>query len=97
MSIIKYLGIIIDQNGRRPDPEKVKAIKEMPSPTNVRTIKSFLSMINYYHQFIAELYNLRAPLNRLLTKDTKWCWSEACQNSFQKIKDIHLSDLSLTH
>ena len=77
--------------------KKLKLSRKCPPPTNVQTLQSFLGMINYYHQFIPELYNLRAPLNRLLTKDTKWCWSEACQNSFQKIKNILLSDLSLTH
>ena len=49
MSSIKYLGTVIDQNGRHPDPEKVKAIQEVPSPTNVQTLHSFLGMINYYH------------------------------------------------
>ena len=33
-SEIKFLGQVIDQNGVRPDPQKVKAITEIPQPSN---------------------------------------------------------------
>uniref|UniRef100_A0A914CW25 RNA-directed DNA polymerase n=1 Tax=Acrobeloides nanus TaxID=290746 RepID=A0A914CW25_9BILA len=32
---VRYLGHIIDADGRRPDPEKIKAINDMPPPTNL--------------------------------------------------------------
>ena len=35
MNKIKYLGQIIDKNGRRPDPVRASAIKDMPAPKNV--------------------------------------------------------------
>ena len=38
----------------------------------------------------------RAPLNKLLKKDSKWNWSTEYQTAFKKIK-ILTSDLSLTH
>ncbi|KAL3069993.1 hypothetical protein niasHS_017282 [Heterodera schachtii] len=41
---IKYLGFVIDKNGRRPDASKIKAITEMPAPTNISTLRSFLGM-----------------------------------------------------
>ena len=34
---IKYLGHIIDKDGRRPDPYRATAIKDMPVPDNVQT------------------------------------------------------------
>src|SRR5699024_8220987 len=42
MKQIKYLGFILDKNGRRPDPMKVKPILTMPEPTDVGTLRSFL-------------------------------------------------------
>lgn len=55
MKQVKYLGFIIDANGRRPDPEKISAICQMPEPTNIATVRSFLGMLNYYGQFIKEM------------------------------------------
>ena len=37
---IRYLGQIIDAKGRKPDPSKSSARKNMPTPTNVSTLHS---------------------------------------------------------
>lgn len=55
---LKYLGFIIDCEGRRPDPEKIDAIVRMSPLTDVSTLRSFLGMINYYGQFIKEMREL---------------------------------------
>ena len=65
---IEYLGHIIDKNGLHPSPEKVKAIAEAPTPTNVTELKSFLGLINYYNKFLSNLSMLLSPLYRLLKK-----------------------------
>ena len=39
---IKYLGHIINRDGRRPDPERANAIRDMPAPDNVQALQSFL-------------------------------------------------------
>ncbi|XP_058828544.1 uncharacterized protein LOC131688354 [Topomyia yanbarensis] len=39
---IKYVGHLLDRNGLRPDPSKVQAINEMPPPTDVSGVRSFL-------------------------------------------------------
>ena len=39
---IKYLGKIIDEKGRRPDPTHANTIKNMPAPTNLSSLQSFL-------------------------------------------------------
>ena len=38
MNKIKYLGHMIDKDGRRPDPERATDIKDMPAPDNVMTL-----------------------------------------------------------
>ena len=68
MKKIKYLGHIIDKDGRRPDPERATAIKDMPASDNVTTLQSFLGFANYYQSFIKNLHDLRVPLNELLKK-----------------------------
>src|SRR5436190_16472263 len=35
-----YLGHIISENGIQPDPSKLKAIREFPTPTKVKNVQS---------------------------------------------------------
>ena len=94
---IKYLGFIINKQGRKPDPEKTKAIIEMKQPTNIGELRAFLGMINFYNSFVPDMATLREPLNALLKKDTTFQWNEECENAFRKTKEILQSDLLLTH
>lgn len=94
---VHYLGFIIDRHGRRPDPSKTAVICTMPEPKNISTLRSFLGMLSYYGQFISEMRRLRAPMDRLLTKDAKWTWNAECQKSFDRAKVILQSNLLLTH
>ena len=86
MKKIKYLGHIIDKDGRYPDPKRGTAIKDMPAPDNVKTLQSFLGLANYYQNVIKNLHDLCTPLNKLLKKDKKWRWMLECQTAFTKLK-----------
>ncbi|XP_062553858.1 uncharacterized protein K02A2.6-like [Armigeres subalbatus] len=97
MSEIKYLGLIVDSQGIRPDPEKVRAISEMSAPHDVTTLRSFLGAVNYYSKFVRGMHKLREPMDALLKKDVRWYWSPACQQSFNQFKRILQSNLLLTH
>lgn len=94
---IKYLGFIVDEQGRRPDSTKIAAIKDIPIPRNKSELQAFLGLVNYYNSFVPRMHSLRAPLNELLRKDVKWTWSQSCQQAFNDIKSILSSDLLLTH
>ncbi|KAA3675726.1 uncharacterized protein DEA37_0006214 [Paragonimus westermani] len=97
LSNIRYLGSIIDETGRRPDPDKIAAIATLPVPKDKTTLQSFLGLVNYYNNFVPNMHDLRAPLNKLLQINSEWVWSNACQSSFERIKQVLLSDLLLTH
>lgn len=81
---IKYLGVIIDRSGRRPDPEKIATIVQMLAPTDVNTLRSFIGMVAYYGKFIPNMRELRSPLDKLLIKDAKWNWSKECEVAFKR-------------
>ncbi|CAH8430770.1 unnamed protein product [Dicrocoelium dendriticum] len=97
MKCVKYLGFIIDKDGRRPDPSNISAIRQMPPPDNVAKLRSFLGLISHYSSFVPEMHRLRGPLNELLVKDRKFVWSPECQAAFDNVKSILCSDLLLTH
>ena len=69
----------------------------MPILDNVTKLQSFLGLANYYNLYIPKMHKLRAPLNKLLSKNKKWRWTKECDNAFDKIKKCLLSDLALAH
>ena len=84
---IKYLGFMVDGYGISPDPEKIFAIKNYPTPTNIKQIRQFLASVGFYRNMISDFAELAAPLSDLLRKNVKWQWSDACQSSFEALRD----------
>lgn len=83
---VLFLGHILSRDGINPNPEKIKAIVEAPSPENTTQLKSFVGLVNYYSKFVAELSVMLRPFYDLLKKGAKWEWSEDCQRTFEKCK-----------
>jgi hypothetical protein len=48
---------------------KVVAILEMPNPTNVHTLRSFIRLCNYYRIYVQDFSIIAHPLYALLKKD----------------------------
>ena len=76
--------------GVKPDPQKVKAIKEFPTPKNTTDVKSFLGLAGYYRKFIQQFNKMAKPLNDLLKKGNAWQWEQ------EQIESFHLLQTALT-
>lgn len=94
---VVYLGHKIDRNGLHPTDEKVTAIQDAPSPTNVKELRSWLGLLNYYGRFLRNLSTTLAPLHILLRKETKWRWENEQVRAFQAAKDLLQSESLLVH
>lgn len=68
---VTFLGYSISERGTRPLDSKVQAIKDFPAPTNVRQLRRFLGMLNFYRRFLPQAAKTQAPLNALLTGAVK--------------------------
>ena len=87
---IKFYGLIWDENGSHPDPEKRDKIKSKPIPANREELQQFLGMIQYLSLFIPKLSSKTAPLRSLRKKDTEYQWNETVNIAFQNLEDhIH--------
>ena len=69
---VDYLGHIVGINGVKPDPAKIKAIKEWKQPKNVKELRSFLGLVGYYRRFIQDFSEIAAPLTNLTRKMTPY-------------------------
>ncbi|XP_051170097.1 uncharacterized protein LOC127287306 [Leptopilina boulardi] len=84
---VTYLGHVITQDGVKPDPKKVEAVKKFPRPKTQRNIKQFLGLAGYYRKFIKDFSTIAKPLSYLLKKDVKFRWTEAQDEAFNKLKN----------
>ena len=68
---LPFLGTLVGVDGCRPDPEKTKAIADMPLPANVHHLRRFLGMASYYRRYIPGFADIAQPLYELAKKNAK--------------------------
>jgi hypothetical protein len=73
------------------DKVKIEVIEQLPPPTNVKGIHSFLGHAGFYQRFIQNLSQFARPLMHLLTKDAMFIFTEECLQSFHTLKKALIS------
>ncbi len=69
---IVYFGHKILPNGIMTHWAKVVTILEMPNPTDVHILRSFIRLCNYYRIYVQDFSTIAHPLYALLKKDVAW-------------------------
>ena len=54
--------------GCKPSDTKVKAITEMPQPTILKDLQTFLGMVQYLRKFFPRIAEIAEPLRDLMKK-----------------------------
>ena len=49
---VDFLGMIVGKDGIKIDQEKVKAVLDWLAPSNIKGVRSFLGLANFYQRFI---------------------------------------------
>ena len=90
---VKFAGHIISADGCKPDPEKVDALREYPSPTNITELRGFMGLANQLCSFMPDLAHQTENMRQLLRKKNAFLWTDDIEKEFQKVKGILCSDL----
>jgi len=69
---IGFLGVVIEPDGIEMEKEKVEGVLSWPQPKNVKDVRKFLGLTNYYRRFIKDFAQVARPMNMLTRKDEKW-------------------------
>ena len=85
---VSYLGHVFSADGLKPDPEKVRAICEMPPPTDKDGVLRILGIVNYLDKFIEHKANLQEPISHLTQKDVAFVWEKPQQGAFDNMKYV---------
>ena len=62
-SQVEYSGHIVSAEGLRPNPAKISAVKEFPIPKNIKDLRAFLGLSNYYCQFVKGFAQIASQIN----------------------------------
>lgn len=86
-SKVKYLGYNVSKEGIAIDVDKIKSILDYKPPHDLHSVRRFLGLCNVYRKFIPQYAMLTAPITLLTRKNTKFIWSDTCQQVFETMKE----------
>jgi hypothetical protein len=107
---IEYLGYILARGGIKPQQRKLQAILAINPPNNVKELKKFLRMVQYYHGMWAKRSEMLAPLSDLVVecgkkkttrknkvKKRPWHWDSIHQTAFDNVKTTIAKEVVLAY
>jgi len=68
---VEFLGVVIGPNGIEMEKEKIDGVLSWLMPKNVKDIRKFLGLANYYRRFIKDFAKVARPINVLTRKNVK--------------------------
>lgn len=97
MNSVVCLGHKVTADGIYPTETNIKAIVQVPVPSNATELRVFLGLLNFYAKFIKDLTTVAAPLHELLKKNKRWTWTEECSRAFMTAKQRLVDSRVLTY
>eukprot|EP01069_Polyplicarium_translucidae_P011164 Polyplicarium_translucidae@DN3595_c0_g1_i1.p2 len=84
--------MIVDGDGIRPDPKKVEAMRNLPVPTDVPSLRRFVGTVSYFRRFIPRAADILVPLVRLFRKGVEGDLDEGTGRAAFSVADwIHVA------
>jgi len=80
------LGHIISRKGIEVDPAKIFVISQLPYPSCVREVRSFLGHAGFYGRFIRDFSKKALLLSNMLQKDVEFVFDNGCKEAFDCLK-----------
>ena len=92
---VKYGGHVFTNKGIQLDPDRIRAIVEMPEPECIEKVHTLLGMVTYVCKYLKDLSYMTEPLRGLIKESHeqgfKWHFDKVHKEAFQKIKDAMTS------
>ena len=85
---VTYCGYRISGSGVEAVKDKVEAIQKAPEPQNVSQLRSFLGMLNYYHQFFSKYSHNLGTITQAFTSRSSLAVEARTAEGIRKCKRI---------
>ena len=84
----RFLGFKVHKGGILADEEKIQAMREMKTTSNIKELQRFLGKLGNIRRFVLALGELLGPLRPLLKEKEMFIWGVKQQVAFEKIKQV---------
>jgi len=92
---IRFSKIVIGSNRIEIEKKKVNRMLSWPEPKNMKDVRKFLGLTNYYKRFIKDFAQIARSMNILTRNNMKWQWKKKKQQTFDELKGIFTTRLVL--
>ena len=82
----KFLGFMVHERGIEANPEKIKAILDLESPTNLEQAQGLIGLIAALNRFISRSTDKCLPFFKVIKQGKKMKWDEQSEQAFQALK-----------
>ena len=87
---VEFLGHMVGRNGLRTMEDKVQAIRDWPTPSNIAELRAFLGLAGYYRRFVRGFSETALPLTELtrnvIRRKLDLSWGTKEQLAFVELK-----------
>jgi hypothetical protein len=87
MEKVVFLGYVVSTKGIEVDEEKVKAIKDWPTPKSITEVRSFHGLVSFYRHFVKDFSSIDAPLTEIIKKNVGFHRESDQANAFATLKE----------
>ena len=92
---IEFLGHLVSVQGVDPVPDKLKAIRNWPTPHCLRDVYAFFGLASYYRRLVRNFASIAEHLTRLTNKNTIFKWTDEADLPFCCLKQARLDATTL--
>ena len=94
---LKFAGCVVSASGVTPDPDRISALANFPTPSDQTSVRSFLGLCNQLAFFIPDYQHHTVALRQLTGKGRPFLWLPEHQVEFDTLKSILSSNLVVQH
>ena len=84
---VTFLGHVVSKTEIAMDPRKLEAVRDWPTPRNLKETIGFIGLCAYYRKFIRSFSETARPLHALTRMNEPFIWTEQCQAAFEELKE----------
>ena len=84
VSAEKFLGFIVNNRGIEANPDKIKAVLDMPPPSNIKEVQRLTGRIVALSRFVSKASDKCQPFIQVLKKAFQW--DAHCEKAFTMLK-----------
>lgn len=85
---VPFVGHLFTKQGLKIDPDKAKAVLQMPRPEDLEGVQRLNGSVNYLSNFLPHLADHMEPIHRFTRHDAVFNWTEEQENAFTEVKRL---------